>query len=499
MTELHHIVEEDKSSYRQIFKATSLFGGVQVFNILISIVRVKFIAVLLGSAGVGILSLLQSSTSLISTLTKMGLDVSAVRSISAASGTGDQHHVARVITVFRRWIWISGILGALVTLMLAPWLSQWTFGSGEYTFAYIWLSIALLFDTLSSGQITLLHGLQKLKQMAKANLIGTVIGLAFSIPIYYWLGVKGIVPTLIISSILALIISWTYSRKIKVEKINISFRETFFEGNSMIKLGILMTMSAFVNMLAVYLVNAFISQSGSISDVGLFQAANGLTDKYVGLVFTAMVTDYFPRLSKVNTDRVKMKEVLNHQSELALLILCPILILLLSTTPLVIHILYTKEFLPIISYIQWSIFGVLFKAGSWSMGFVFVAKGDSMFFFWKELLGSLIVLSTNVLGYYFYGLEGLGISTTVGGILIFLVTSWFCYKKYKLSLEHEFRRILFIELIICVIAFLFAYNLGFPYAYISGFVLFLIAGLFSFIELDKRILIKQFILSKLKR
>ena len=161
---------EEKSSYRQIFKSTSLFGGVQFFNILVSVVRVKFVAVLLGSSGVGILSLLQSSTSLIGTLTKMGLDVSAVRSIPAANGTGDHPHVIRVITVFKRWVWISGILGALVTLILAPWLSQWTFGSSDYTFAYVWLSVTLLLDALSSGQITLLHGLQKLKQMANKSL-----------------------------------------------------------------------------------------------------------------------------------------------------------------------------------------------------------------------------------------------------------------------------------------------------------------------------------------
>lgn len=490
---------EEKSSYRQIFKSTSLFGGVQFFNILVSVVRVKFVAVLLGSSGVGILSLLQSSTSLIGTLTKMGLDVSAVRSISAANGTGDHPHVIRVITVFKRWVWISGILGALVTLILAPWLSQWTFGSSDYTFAYVWLSVTLLLDALSSGQITLLHGLQKLKQMAKANLIGTAIGVGFSIPIYYIYGAKGIVPTLVISSALSLIISWFYTKSINIEKLNISIRETFTEGSDMIKLGVLMTMSAFVNLFASYLVNAFISHSGSVSDVGLFQAAGGLTDKYVGLVFTAMVTDYFPRLSRVNKDTVQMNEVLNQQAELALLILCPILILLLSTTPLVIHILYTKEFLPIVSFIQWSIFSVLLKAGSWSLGFIFVAKGDSILFFWKELLGSLIVLSSNVIGYHLYGLEGLGISTTIGGLLILIFTSWLCYKKYKLSLEKKFRKILLIQIFICLIAFLFAYNLGFPYAYISGAVLFGIAGVYSFVELDKRIMIKQFVLSKLKK
>ncbi|WP_050019956.1 oligosaccharide flippase family protein [Chryseobacterium sp. P1-3] len=77
-------MSEDKSSYKQIFKATSIFGGVQVFNILISIIRSKFIAVLLGPTGMGIAGLLLSTVTLMSSLTSFGLGVSSVKDIAAA-------------------------------------------------------------------------------------------------------------------------------------------------------------------------------------------------------------------------------------------------------------------------------------------------------------------------------------------------------------------------------------------------------------------------------
>jgi len=82
--------ESERSSYRQIFKATSIFGGVQVFNILTGIIRVKFVAVLLGAKGVGIIGLLNSPLQLIITITGLGIAFSAVRDISAANGTGDK-------------------------------------------------------------------------------------------------------------------------------------------------------------------------------------------------------------------------------------------------------------------------------------------------------------------------------------------------------------------------------------------------------------------------
>ncbi|MDP5081484.1 MAG: hypothetical protein NWP87_02425, partial [Winogradskyella sp.] len=59
----------NQTSYRSIMKATSLFGGVQVFNIIIAILRSKIIAILLGPAGLGIVGLLNSTTGFVSLLT----------------------------------------------------------------------------------------------------------------------------------------------------------------------------------------------------------------------------------------------------------------------------------------------------------------------------------------------------------------------------------------------------------------------------------------------
>ena len=94
---------DSRSSYRQIFKATSLFGGVQVFNIIISIIRSKIIAVLLGPTGMGISGLFTSTTSLVGSLTNFGLGTSAVRNISEARETNDKGRISKIITVNRNF------------------------------------------------------------------------------------------------------------------------------------------------------------------------------------------------------------------------------------------------------------------------------------------------------------------------------------------------------------------------------------------------------------
>lgn len=103
-------MSESQSSYRQIFNATSLFGGVQLISILIGIIRVKIVAVLLGTTGVGIIGLLNSPIQVIATITGFGIAFSAVRDISKAHSQSDQTGISKIITILRRWSWFAGFL-----------------------------------------------------------------------------------------------------------------------------------------------------------------------------------------------------------------------------------------------------------------------------------------------------------------------------------------------------------------------------------------------------
>ncbi len=223
-------MEEQQGEYRQIMKATSIFGGVRVFNIIIAIIRSKFVAVLLGPTGMGIASLLNSTTALILEMTHFGLGTSAVKDVAAANASGDHGRIAKVVTAFRRLVWITGLLGTGSVLVLSPWLSRFAFGNNKYTLAFVWLSMTLLFSQLSSGQSVILQGMRKLEYLAKANIIGAVAGLSISVPIYYLWRIDGIVPAIILSSITGLCISWFYARKIPTKKTEINIRETFAEG-----------------------------------------------------------------------------------------------------------------------------------------------------------------------------------------------------------------------------------------------------------------------------
>lgn len=478
---------EKSNSYKQIVKATGIFGGVQFVNIILSIIRSKFVAVLLGTGGVGLMGLFTATTNMIASISNLGIGFSAVRTISESSALKNESLLSRTIITLRRWVNFTGLAGAIITLALSEKLSEWTFGNDKYTWAFIWLSITLFLQALTSGQLALLQGLRKLKQLAKANVLGSFLGLCLSLPLYYFFKIEGIVPAIILTACINLTLSWYFCRGIVVEKTDISFKQSFKDGIDMAKLGSVVMITGFASAGVMYLIRMYVSRTGGLEQVGLYAAAWAILSGYVDMVFTAMGTDYFPRLSEVNTDNHKLKKLVNEQAEMAVLILGPVLLLMFSTLPIMVQILLTKSFLPVIGLIQWALIGILFKAGSWSIAFILLAKGDRKLYFISEMISNLITLGSSILLYHFFKLNGLGIAFLLSYVLYLTMVFFIAKVKYNFSFDTAFLKLFLIQFILTSSAFAVVLNYAYPIAYIPCIILLLISSAYSYTELKKRI------------
>lgn len=490
---------EEKASYRQIVKATSIFGGVQIFNILISIIRSKFVAVLLGPSGMGISGLFTSTTNFIGSITNLGLKTSAVKNIAAANTSGDMERVRTVASVLKRLVWLTGLLGTIVTLILAPWLSQLTFGNKDYTVGFLWLSITLLLTQLSYGQLVVLQGMRRLQFLAKANLAGTIAGLIISVPIYYIWGLDGIVPAIILSSIATLIFSWFYSSKLKIEDVKVDKATLFSEGGDMARLGFILSLSGLIEVGASYILRIYISRRGGVDQVGLYSAGFAIINTYVGMVFSAMVTDYFPRLSGVAHNNALARNIINQQAEIAILILAPILTVFLTFINLVVIILYSSKFTSVDSMIHWAALGIFFKATSWPIAYIFVAKGYTKLYFYSELTANIYLLIFNILGYMIKGLEGLGMSFCLGYLTYLIQVFVLARYNFEFYFEKAFYKIFGVQFFLGIICFAAGKLLSVRYLYFAGSLLIILSTIYSIRELDRRIGLKSILVERFKK
>lgn len=412
--------------YRSIMKGTALFGGTQMVSILANILRGKMVAVLLCAAGLGISSLYMSTLMPLQQFFSMGMPIAVVSAIAASAANDEtgRRNVAARVTAFRRTLLILALMGVLFMLIAAPLLSRMSFDSDAHTTAYMLLAAALFFLIMESGETAVLQARRSMKQVAMRNVVNALASLFLGVPLYWWLGVQGIVPAIIVSTASV----WCYSRwqthRLALGGARQTWAETWTLSRGIISLGFFMMLAALLGNVTNYMVNASIRYIGSVADVGLYQAATSITSQYVGLVFAAMATDYYPRLSALTESIADVKRLVRQQFELVLLIVTPLVAILIVTAPLLIRILLTEEFLPLTSVVRLTGLAIICKAACFPLDYISMAYGRKRYFFWMEgVWCNAKTLAITVSFYYVWGIQGIGWAALTSGLVDVLVTT----------------------------------------------------------------------------
>jgi len=469
----------DSKAYKNIFKTTFLFGFVQVFNILVKVGTNKAVALLLGAEGMGVIGLFNSAINMIKTGAGLGVSQSAVRDISEANGSNDYNRFSKIISLTNRVIIFTSLLGIIVTIILSPFLSKWSFGDNAYTLSFIWLSLVVGLNILSEGQLAILKGMRQLKALAKASMIGSVVGLVTAIPFYYFFGKGGIVPSLIITALSALFFSNYFVRKIEYDRIKLKVKEIITEASPMIKMGVALMLVSFIGYLFDLIVSSFIRHSGSLSDVGFYQAGTTIVGGYFGVIITAMSTDYYPRISAVHKYKEKLQDEMNKQSETGLILLFPLVVLFVFLSSFIVKFLYSSDFHDTTYYTDYAMLGTVIIIVSNAMGMILLAKQAANIFIYSVLFQRLVLVAVYLSLYKLYGILGLGFSYVVTGILHILTVSFILNRFYDIRLSNKVLKLLLLIISITLIT-IFVRNINsYVLRYSLGAVFFLGSLIYS--------------------
>ena len=486
--------------YRSILKTTSIFGGAQILQIFIGLVRSKFVALLIGATGMGLNSMYMSSLTMIITLFGLGINSSVVRDLSKAFDENDMERFSTIIKVFRRILFILSAGGMLCVILMSPLLSKWAFNSTNNTLNYCYLSLIVYFTLLTQGNDALLIGMRRIKAMAMCSLIGSVVTLAASIPFFYFWGLKGVVPGLIVSTVANYLVTYLYVRKISLSESNITWEKVKIYGRPMIVLGIAMVLASLLGNVTTYLINISITRLGGLDDLGYFNAGISMTTQAVMLVFSAMSADYFPRLVASLSDNTRMNDTINQQSEILLYLSVPILSTLMITSPLIITILLSSKFQIIQNFIRVLCLGMLFKAASYALGYVSFAKGDKIVYVFLEgVYGNIVNLALSLGMYYLWGLTGLAYSFVVVYALYFIIITIVNQNRYHYKRSKALSKELLCSIVVLVTLLGLNYILVGKIYYIVSLSFLLVIMVYYLNKLNQKTEIFSYVKAKIRR
>lgn len=459
------------------------------------LVSSKFVALFLGITGIGIVGLLQNTLAIITSITGFGINISGVRMVALAHSEKNQEQFSKSLVVLQRWSVLTGLFGVLVTFLLAKPLSIWTFGSTDYVNWFFILSINFIFSSLAVNKMVVLQGTRSMKAIAVATVIYAFLATVVTIPIYYFFRMDGIVPVLVLTAALNYLVNWFFSRKIEIIPVHVSLRETLSRGLEMIQMGFLLSINVIFGQIMSYLLKLYFnSQDTSDSVLGLYVVASTLLITYVGMIFSAMSTDFYPRLTVVQKENSQVKEMVNDQIEVGLLLITPLILVFYFLAPVVIRLLYSKDFLDVILILKLSLLAIIVKAIIWPLAFIILAKGEKKLYFKQELFSDAMNIFFTILLYKYLGLTGIGLAMlfnyTVYGVYVYNVVK----NKFQFAFRKNTVGIIVKSMVLGILAAITALFVDYPDAYWLLLILCLISIYFSYVELNKRIKIEDYLL-----
>lgn len=490
-----HLTEEkdrnkggEHDGYGRVLKYLGIFGGAQGLSILLNMLRTKIASKLLGVAGQSVIALSNRTIQMFSDATGLSLSFSAIRALSDAYENADAAVVERCVKVVRSVALFTGLLGMLLMLVVTPYISDWIFedSSVYYSGRFLALSPVVFFMAVSNGEIAILRGTRQLNKVAIYSVATSVVSLLVAVPLYFFVGIGGVFPAIFATAFLQMCVLLYFSLPLYAYRVAPFSFAVLHEGIDIVKLGAGFIFASILNSSAMWLICALLSNLGDGESAGLFNTAIVMITMLPGVLFAALDSEYYPRLSGAVENIALRNRMINEQVEVQLLVQSPLLVAFMVAMPLLVPLFYDGEFMPAVSMAQIALVGMFMRAMTYPVSFLTLAKSDTLLFVLFESIYNVLLVALVVGGYVAKGFIGVGAGIALAHTLDFLLVYSVLKFRYSLKLSGNVARYFFMQLpFFLAMAFCVAWGLSGWYYWTAGTVCVLLSSVASVCFLRK--------------
>lgn len=401
------------SPYRQILRSSSIVAGASIINILIGLARTKVAALVLGPVGLGLVGIFHNLMATATSVASLGIGNVGTRQLAEAEGAGDQQ--AKLLAR-RSFFWAAFILsfaGAAIFWSFKHEIASRVFADPARSTDIGWLSLGVALGVASTAQNALLMGLRRIGDVARLSVFSALFGTAAGVASLLLWGEEGLLLYIITSPITNFVVGWYFTSKVPKVVGQVHLSQLLPQWRVMARLGFAFMLASLAQQVGHLLMRIIVQRQLGAVELGLFQASWMISMTYIGLVLTAMSTDYYPRLSAAIHDHAAANRMVNDQAEVAVLLGGPLLLGMLGFAPWIIQILYSSEFLPAVEVLRWQILGDVLKIVQSPVGFILLAAGAGRRFALSEAFSMICLVAITWLCLPILGLEGAGVAVFV--------------------------------------------------------------------------------------
>ena len=396
---------------------------------LTSLVSVKVVASIIGPAGVALVGQLNNFATIALSLSTGGINNGITKYI--AEYKEDEEKVKDCLSTALRITMVCSLAMAVFLILFHTYLSRYIMLSPDYGYVFVIFGFTILFYALNMGLSSVINGFKEFKRYVKINIAGSLFGLVFTLSLVFTWQLKGaLISAVTFQSIMFFIslcmvrklpwLRWSYFRN----KLNPDLAKRYLRYS-------LMTFTTAATLpISQMLLRGYVISQISATEAGWWEAMNRISNMYLMVITTSFTVYYLPRLSEI-TDKRELRSEIFRSYKVIIPCLLGGFALIYLLRFVVIHLLFTPDFLPMENLFAWQLAGDFFKITSWLLAFLMVAKAMTRWFVTTEVVFSLLFVG---LGFLFMQMNGV-----VGITQAYFVN----YVIYLAFMVYLFRNLLF--------------------------------------------------------
>ena len=366
------------------YRAVGLSGMNSLLRLTLSFVSIKFTAIYLGPTGLALVAQLSNFIYLVHGL--MGYGIGSATSRVCPEFKNDEAGRKRFLATSWRLASVFALVAIVVIALASGPLAQWLLTSEAHRPAVMLGGVAVACMVLNVAIIAAMNAVGEMGRCVASNMIAAVVGFAVYVPASIVWGLPGGLIGYAVSQTVSLPISLLILRGSSILAPE-DFRGKFDSKQAQRIRGFLpmLIANSVMSPLGLILIRNLVASDLDWTTAGLWQATWRLSETYLGVVMASLSLYFLPRLGEVVGTPALRQEILATFARTVGLTAAAALTLFFARD-WVVHIVFTKEFMPVRDLMPFQLLGDVMKMAAWTLGFVFVALVRSNWYIALEIL-----------------------------------------------------------------------------------------------------------------
>jgi PST family polysaccharide transporter len=411
-------------------KVPVLSGVSTVIRMVAGLITNKVVAVLLGPAGIALVGQFGNLVSVTMTIATGGITKGLVK--YTAENNDNQKVKKEYIRNSLKITFFFTSVCSILLLVFSRYLSVKTFGTGQYRIVFILFGATIFLYALNSIFYQVLNGEKKFRTYIILNIRNSIVGLIFTVLMVYLLGLTGALISLVAAQ--SVIFLMNIGPVVRSEW----FSKELFKGaldreilKNLLNFSLMAGVSAITVQASQFMVRKYIMNNFSMSDAGIWEGINRITNMIMIIITTSFNVYYLPRLSEIRHKADFLKEILSTYIIYLPLLAIALLITYLLREKLII-LLFNRDFLTMKNLFLFQFIGIFCKVGSYVLAFQLLARAMTKAYVITEIIFSILFVALSYRLTSIIGVQGVVLAFAVNYFLYWLTMIFLARSSLRL-------------------------------------------------------------------